>query len=145
MAARVRACNSNISLWSGQNYWTVTKNSLAHSNSGLSTHSSAVCVTIFSNSSLIRSGFKELHALTLASCSYVLLSLMSYLKFMWWIVSEVSVSSVVSSRHTLFNVIRLPGSTVMRRSHCNAALPPFHPSHTPPHGSHTLYRSCNTS
>lgn len=58
--------------------------------------------------------------------------------FMWWIVSEVSVSSVVSSLHTLLNVIRLPGSTITRRSHCNAALPPFHPSHAPPHGDHTI-------
>ena len=41
----------------------------------MSTHSCAVCVTIFSNSSIIQTGFKftELHALTLAARSYALL------------------------------------------------------------------------
>ena len=38
----------------------------------------------------------------------------------WWSVSEVNVSSVVSSLHTCAHVHRLPGSTITRRSHCNA-------------------------
>ena len=43
----------------------------------MSTWSCAVCVTIFSNGSIIPPGFKftELHALTLADCSYALLVL----------------------------------------------------------------------
>ena len=91
----------------------------------MSTHSYAVCVTIFSNSSIISTGFKfvELHTLILAAHSYALMGLLSYLMFMWWIVSEVSVSSVVSSLHTLY-----AGSQAAPSRGGHTATLPSHPS-----------------
>jgi len=73
--ARVRACNSSRSQWSSQNYWTknVTPSMCLATLAYVYVQLCSMCYYWYG--SIIPTGFKftELHALTLAACSYALL------------------------------------------------------------------------